>query len=174
MNDSVSGALSVFRRSIVLVGAVGFFLCADSVIGQTSGSRSNTVGSSDTVNDSAQQSGSRHQLLAANILSDTQGVDFGPYMRQALTMIKKSWVSSLSKEVPQANNSQTETGIRFTINRDGTVSEMELVEASHQIDIDRAAWGSIVDVGKLPSLPADFNGPNLVLSVHFRVNEPQQ
>jgi TonB family protein len=118
--------------------------------------------------------GPRHPLLAANILSDTQGVDFGPYMGQALTMIKKSWVSSLSKEVAQANNSQTETVIRFTISQDGTVSEMTLVEASHHIEIDRAAWGSIVDVGKLPSLPADFNGSRLILSIHFKVNEPQQ
>jgi hypothetical protein len=92
--------------------------------------------------------GPRHPLLAANILSDTQGVDFGPYMGQALTMIKKSWVSSLSKEVAQANNSQTETVIRFTISQDGTVSEMTLVEASHHIEIERAAWGSVVDVGK--------------------------
>jgi outer membrane biosynthesis protein TonB len=76
--------------------------------------------------------------------------------------------------VLQANNSQAETVIHFTISQDGTVSEMTLVEAPHHIELDRAAWGSIVEVGKLPSLPADFNGSKLILSIHFKANEPQQ
>jgi hypothetical protein len=92
MNGSVSGTLRVIKKSAVFVGAIGLFFCADSVIGQTSGSRSNPVGSSEIVNDSAPQSGPRYQRLAADVLSDTQGVDFGPYLRQALPMIRrKSW-----------------------------------------------------------------------------------
>jgi hypothetical protein len=174
MNVSVSGTLRVIKRLAVFVGAIGLFFCADGVIGQTSGSRSNTVGSSEIVNDTAPPSGPRYQRLAADVLSDTQGVDFGPYMRQALPMIRKLWASSLPEEVAHANNSQTETLIRFTISRDGTISAMELVDSAHQIGVDRAAWGSIAGVGQLPSLPADFNGPSLILRIHFRVNPPQQ
>ena len=121
-------------------------------------------------NDST-QSGTR---LAADILSDTQGVDFGPYMRQALSMIRKLWFSSLPQWVAQTSNSQTDTVIRFTISRDGRISAMELVDSAHQIEVDRAAWGSIVGVGHLPSLPSDFNGPSLTLSIQFRVKPPQQ
>jgi outer membrane biosynthesis protein TonB len=89
-------------------------------------------------------------------------------------MMGKLWLSSAPADVAHANKSQTETVIRFTISRDGTISAMELVEASHLIEVDRAAWGSIVGVGKFPSLPTEFNGPNLVLLVDFRVNPPQQ
>ena len=89
-------------------------------------------------------------------------------------MIRKLWASSLPEEVAHANNSQTETLIRFTISRDGTISAMELVDSARQIGVDRAAWGSIAGVGQLPSLPADFNGPSLILRIHFRVNPPQQ
>jgi hypothetical protein len=174
MNGSVSGTLRVIKTSVLFVGTIGLFFCADSVIGQTSGSRSNTVGSSQVANDSAPQSGSRYERLTADILSDTQGVDFGPYLRQALPMIRKLWVSSLPEVVAQGSNSQTETVIRFTISQDGMISKMELVEAAHQIAVDRAAWGSITGVGQLPSLPADFNGSNLTLRIHFRVNHPQQ
>jgi TonB family protein len=142
------------------------------VIGQTGGSRSITVGSSQVGNDSAPQP--RYERLTADILSDTQGVDFAPYMRQALPMVRKLWVSSLPEKVAQGSDSQTETVIRFTISQDGTISRMELVEGSHQIAVDRAAWGSITGVGQLPSLPADFNGPSLILRIHFRVNPPQQ
>jgi TonB family protein len=95
-------------------------------------------------------------------------------MKQALPMVRKLWVSSLPEKVAQGSDSQTETVIRFTISQDGTISRMELVEGSHQIAVDRAAWGSITGVGQLPSLPADFNGPSLILRIHFRVNPPQQ
>ena len=172
MNSSVSGTLTVLQRSAVFIGAIGLFFFADSVIGQTGGSRSNTVGSSQVANDSAPQP--RYERLTADILSDTQGVDFAPYMRQVLPMVRKLWVSSLPEKVAQGSDSQTETVIRFTISQDGTISRMVLVEGSHQIAVDRAAWGSITGVGQLPSLPADFNGPSLILRIHFRVNPPQQ
>ena len=83
-------------------------------------------------------------------------------------MIKRSWVSSLPEEVAHSNNSQAETVIRVTISRDGKISAMELAESAHQIGVDRAAWGSITGAGQLPSLPTDFNGPSLILSIHFR------
>ena len=89
MNGSISVTLRVIKRSAVFVGAIGLFLFADSVVGQTSGSRSNTIASSDSLNDSTPQPGPRYQPLVADILSDTQGVDFGPYMRQALQMTGK-------------------------------------------------------------------------------------
>jgi hypothetical protein len=174
MNGSVSGTLGVIKRSTVFVSAIGLFFCAYNVIGQTSGSRSNTVASSQSVNDRTPQLGSRYQRPVADILSDTQGVDFGPYMRQALQMMRKLWLSSVPADAAHANKSQTETVIRFTISRDGTISAMELVESAHLIEVDRAAWGSIVGVGEFPSLPAEFNGPNLVLRVGFGVNPPQQ
>jgi hypothetical protein len=174
MNGPVSETLGVIKRSAVFVSAIALFLYADNVIGQTSGSQSNTVASSQSVNDRPLQLGSQYQRPVADVLSDTQGVDFAPYMKQALQMMGKFWLPSAPADVAHANQSQTETVIRFTISRDGTISAMELVESAHVIEVDRAAWGSIVGVGKFPSLPAEFNGPNLVLRVGFRVNPPQQ
>jgi TonB family protein len=173
MNGSANGTVRGIRKSAVFVCAIGLFFCAGNVIGQTSGSLSNAFGSPANVNDHVSQPEPRYQRLAADIISDTQGVDFAPYMRQTLSMIKKSWVSSLPEEVAQAKNSR-ETVIRFTISRDGAISAMELVESAHQLGLDRAAWGSITGVAPLPSLPAGFNGPSLILRIHFRENPPQQ
>jgi hypothetical protein len=166
MSGSVIGTLGLIRRSAIFLGAIGLFFSAADLTGQTTASQSNAVASSQYVNDRSPQD----QLLAADILSDTQGVDFGPYMRQALGMIRKSWISSLP-ELP--NQPQTETTIRFTIGQDGTISAMQLDQSARLIEVDRAAWGSIVGVGRFPSLPADFNGPNLVLRISFRVKPPQ-
>lgn len=173
MNSSVSGTVGVLKRSAVFIGAIGLFFFAGSVTGQTGGSRSNTVSSSQVANDSAAQSGPRYAPLTADILSDTQGVDFGPYLRQALPMVRKLWVSSLPEKVAQGSDPQTETIIGFTISQDGRISRMVLVEPSHQIAVDRAAWGSITGVAQFPSLPADFNGASLILRIHFRVNPAQ-
>jgi len=169
MRGSVIGNLGVIGRSAIFLGAIGLFFSAADLIGQTSGSQSNAVASSQYVNDSSPQ----YQRLGADILSDTQGVDFGPYMRQALGMIRKLWLSSLPEGVKLPNEPQAETIIRFTIGQDGTISAMTLDQSAHLIEVDRAAWGSITGVERFPSLPADFNGPSLILRISFRVKPPQ-
>jgi len=174
MNGSGSATLREIKRSAVVAGAIGLFVCAGSMIGQTSGSRPTPAGSSEIVNDSAPQSGPLNQRLAVDVLSDTHGVDFAPYIKQVLQTIGKSWPAVLPDAGASANDAQAETVIRFTIRQDGAVSAMLLAESAHQIELDRAAWGSITGAGQLPSLPADFNGPNVVLRIHFRVGASQQ
>ena len=169
MGGSVIGTLGVIRRSGIFLGAIGLFFSAADVIGQTSGSRSSAVASSQYANDGTQQD----QRVGADILSDTQGVDFGPYMRQALEMIRKSWVSSFPEGAKFLNEPQSETKIRFTIGQDGTISAMQLDQSAQLIEVDRAAWGSITGVERFPSLPSDFNGPNLILRITFRVKPAQ-
>jgi TonB family protein len=90
-------------------------------------------------------------------------VDFGPYMRQTMQSIGKAWSSSPVQRGPRA-----ETAIRFTIQADGTVRNMVLVESSHLTDIDRAVWGSIIGLGRFAPLPAGFTGPDLTLEVKFK------
>jgi TonB family protein len=101
-------------------------------------------------------------------------LDDAPYIRQVLQTIEKSWSAVLPAAGAYANDAQAETVIRFTISQDGATSAMLLAESAHQIKLDRAAWGSITGAGQLPSLPADFNGPNVVLRIHFRVGASQQ
>jgi TonB family protein len=174
MNGLGSGTLRGIKKSAVFAGAIGFLFWGNSMIGQTSGSRSTSAGSSEIVNDSAPPSGPLYQPLAMEVLSDTQGVDFAPYIKQVLQMIGKSWHSSLPSDAAYAKNAQAETTIRFTIGQDGAVSAMQLVGSTDQVKLDRAAWGSITGAGQLPSLPADFNGPSVILRIHFRVGAPQQ
>jgi TonB family protein len=110
----------------------------------------------------AAQSDRQAQPLDAKVLSDTQGVDFGPYLRQAIQMIGKSW--------SPRGDATSKTAIRFTISPDGTVHSMVLVGSSGLVEVDRAAWGSITSLGRLPALPAQFAGPNLVLEIDFNAH----
>jgi outer membrane biosynthesis protein TonB len=108
----------------------------------------------------------------AEILSDTQGVDFGPYIRRILGDIKRNWIPLIPEEARPPLNKQGETLIRFTINSDGTIAAMHLDGSSQDIAIDRACWGGITGVGQFPPLPAQFKGPNLELRVDFLTNKP--
>jgi outer membrane biosynthesis protein TonB len=119
-------------------------------------------------------SGGGHQGMGegAEILSDTQGVDFGPYIRRILEDIKRNWYPLIPEEARPPLNKQGETLIRFTINRDGSIAAMNLDGSSQDTAIDRACWGGITGVGQFPPLPAQFKGPNLELRVDFFTNKP--
>jgi outer membrane biosynthesis protein TonB len=112
----------------------------------------------------------------AEILSDTQGVDFGPYLRRILSDIKRNWIPLIPEEARPPLNKQGETLIRFTILPDGrikpTADGMVLDGPSGDAAIDRACWGGITGVGQFPPLPAAFKGPNLELRVDFFTNKP--
>jgi TonB family protein len=157
MNGSFGGIFKIMKRSVLYFSAISLLACAEVAFSQVPNERTPHVSP-------------EYQPPVADILSDTQGVDFGPYMRQALQLMGRLWLSSASIKVASADNAQTGTIIRFTISPEGKISAMQLVESAHEIEIDRAAWGAITGVGELPPLPREFNGPNLVLRVGFGVN----
>jgi len=105
-----------------------------------------------------------------DILSDTQGVNFQPYLQRIIRLIYQQWIPLLPEESRPPLNKRGTTQIRFTINADGTVAAMHLDGSTHDTALDRAAWGSITGVGQFPPLPKQFRGPNLELRIHYLVN----
>ena len=124
--------------------------------------------------DYSQAPGSGHQGMGEGyeILSDTQGVDFGPYIRRILNDIKRNWIPLIPEEARPPLNKQGETLIRFTISSDGHITAMNLDASSQDTAIDRACWGGITGVGQFPPLPPNFKGPNLELRIDFFTNKP--
>ena len=108
----------------------------------------------------------------AEVLSDTQGVDFGPYLRRILSDIKRNWVPLIPEEARPPLNKQGETLIRFVINPDGSIGAMHLDDSTHDDAINRACWSAITSEGQFPPLPKEFKGPNLELRLHFLTNKP--
>jgi outer membrane biosynthesis protein TonB len=120
--------------------------------------------------------GTQIGMGGVQILSDTQGVDFGPYIRKILNEIRAAWYPLIPEEARPPLNKQGETLIRFTIMPDGhikaTADGMILEGPSGDSAIDRACWGGITGVGQFPPLPANFKGPNLELRIDFLTNKP--
>ena len=104
------------------------------------------------------------------VLSDTMGVNFDPYLRRILSDIYKTWLPLIPEEARPPLSKQGETLIRFRINADGTISYMHLDDSSHDDAMNRAAWGSITGVGQFPPLPSQFKGPFLELRIRYLVN----
>jgi outer membrane biosynthesis protein TonB len=108
------------------------------------------------------------------VLSDTQGVDFNPYLRRLLADIYRNWLPLIPEEAKPPLSKQGETLVRFTILPDGRIGGMWLDGSTHDDAINRSAWGSITSEGQFPPLPSQFHGPNLELRIHYFVNkEPQ-
>lgn len=107
------------------------------------------------------------QLGALDILSDTQGVDFGPYLQRILQDVRENWYHLIPESVEMKKG---KLAIEFAITRDGKVADMKLVATSGDVALDRPAWGSITASNPFPPLPRDFTGPYLALRFRFYYN----
>ena len=104
---------------------------------------------------------------ATDILSDTQGVDFGPYVKRMVHKVSDNW----HKLVPATSESMKgKLAIEFAIRKDGKVAEMCLVTTSGDVALDRAAWRGIVASNPFPALPNDFTGQYLAVRFRFYYN----
>jgi outer membrane biosynthesis protein TonB len=114
-----------------------------------------------------------HQGLntGVDILSDTEGVNFDPYLKKIIREIYNTWLPLIPEEARPPLNKSGETLVRFIILPNGKIGGMFLDGSTHDDAINRAAWGSITGVGQFPPLPSEFHGPNLELRIHYLVNK---
>jgi TonB family protein len=104
---------------------------------------------------------------ALDILSDTQGVDFGPYIQRILQDVRQNWYLLIP---PSAEMKKGKLAIEFAITKDGQVAGMKLIATSGDTALDRAAWGGITASDPFPPLPTEFGGQYLALRFRFYYN----
>jgi len=107
---------------------------------------------------------------AVDILSDTLGVDFGPYLSRVLEEVRRNWYNLIPEEARSPLFKQGKLAIQFVINKNGSVEGMRLIAPSGDVALDRAAWGGITASNPFPPLPKEFNGPYLALRFRFYYN----
>jgi TonB family protein len=107
---------------------------------------------------------------APDILSDTLGVDFGPYIQRVVYDTKQAWYPIIPPSAQPPLSKQGKVMIRFKILPDGSVKNMILEGPSGDVSLDRAAWGGIVGASPFPQLPKNFKGPYLELRFYFLYN----
>lgn len=105
-----------------------------------------------------------------DVLSDTQGVDFGPYLSRVVHDVKVNWYNLIPEAARAPIMKKGKLSIEFAITKDGRVAGMRLVSTSGDVSLDRAAWAGITASNPFPPLPNQFNGQYLALRFHFYYN----
>jgi len=102
------------------------------------------------------------------ILTDTQGVDFDPYLRRVVEIVRRNWYAVMPETVYLGT--QGKVVIVFNINADGSVPGIHMVGLSGTASLDQAAAASISASNPFPPLPSQFHGPFITLQFGFYYN----
>ena len=110
-------------------------------------------------------------LSSMSLLSDTQGVNFAPYLVSWKKATQATWKRSTAQEA-EVSDLRNVT-IRFKILPNGKIMDgsMILESRSGSTPLDRAAWNALTS-SRYPSLPSQFQGPYLEMRTVFSYNQP--
>jgi len=111
------------------------------------------------------------QMGNLEVLSDTMGVDFGPYLQRILHDVRENWYRLIPES---AQMKKGKLAIEFAITKDGKIADMHLVASSGDVPLDRAAWGGITSSSPFPPLPTEFGGQYLALRFRFFYNPSKE
>jgi TonB family protein len=102
------------------------------------------------------------------ILSDTMGVDFDPYLLRVYLIVRRNWYSVIP-EIARLGR-QGRVALQFSIRRDGAVPDVVLTSGSGTDSMDSAALSSIRLSNPFPPLPAEFPGGEIRLRFVYFYN----
>ena len=107
------------------------------------------------------------------VLSDTQGVDFGPYLSRVVDAVRRNWYTLIPEAARAPLLKRGKVAIEFAILPDGRVAGMKITGVSGDVSLDRAAWGGITASNPFAPLPSEYHAPYLALRFRFYYN-PQK
>jgi len=113
------------------------------------------------------QGRSNGTLGPMEVLTDTMGVDFGPYLSRVLHDVREHWYELIPES---AGMKRGKVVLEFAILKDGSVAGLKIVGTSGDVALDRPAYGSITGSNPFPPLPREFGGPYLGLRFSYFYN----
>jgi TonB family protein len=162
MSFSMSNTFGSFSRStLLLLGFAGIITNSGHLMAQTAPNPSVDTSASSGVDQSA-----HYQILGVETLTDTEGINFGPYINQVIQTLSDTPRSAKTRA---GFENEPTALLSFSIARDGKVTTLNLDESSNSAALDRAAWASISKLKALPPLPKEFTGTTLRLRVEYRI-----
>lgn len=105
-----------------------------------------------------------------DILSDTLGVDFGPYMKRLHVTVEDHWYPLIPEVALPPMMKRGRVVIEFAILKDGSIQGLQIVSSSGDTALDRAAYGALLNASPVPRLPVEFTGPFLKIRAAFYYN----
>jgi TonB family protein len=102
------------------------------------------------------------------ILSDTRGVNFGPYLARVVYIVRRNWYAVIPESARLGEKGRV--ALVFEIIKDGSVPQLRLLASSGSPPLDTAALASIRASNPFPPLPRQFTGNHLVLEFIYFYN----
>lgn len=100
---------------------------------------------------------------------DPQGADFTDWINHFSKQVYENWLVP----TPARFGVRGHVDFEFTVERDGTISDLRLLLSSQTVAFDRAARNALTASRLLP-LPSDFGPPRVTMRVTFFYNEAPQ
>lgn len=107
---------------------------------------------------------------AMEILSDTRGVDFGPYLKRLRITVEDHWYPLIPEVALPPITKRGRVIIEFAIMKDGTIQGLRVVDGSGDSALDRAAYGALTTSNPVARLPVEFTGDYLLIRAAFYYN----
>ena len=108
------------------------------------------------------------QAYPPELLTDSRGVDFGPYILLNSSKLKQTWLQSIPPEARPPTQLRGEVGVEVTLNKDGHITDLQIQESSGNTSLDRAAFEAVLNTSPYAAFPSSFTGP--VCRLRFRFN----
>ena len=99
---------------------------------------------------------------------ETQWYDWGPYAQSMVSKIRVNWYANMPQIIRTGMKGQVT--IRFTIQRDGRITDLEILKSSGVPPYDFAAKKAIELSSPLAPLPKDFPNPSERVTAMFFYN----
>lgn len=107
---------------------------------------------------------------SVDIVTDTKGIDFGPYLQSVKRKVKQRWYSLIPSGAMFKSGC---VSVQFKILKNGNIAEMHYTSTSGDPQLDRAASAAIEwpeELPPLPPLPPAFTDDHLELRFNFFYN----
>lgn len=107
-----------------------------------------------------------------DVLSDTMGFDFGPYLSDVRQRVRENWYPLIPESAQAPMMKRGIAAIEFAIMGNGSMRGLRLTENTNSGDaeLDHAAFRGIYNSAPFPPLPDAFHGHYLALRMYFYYN----
>lgn len=160
-------------KYLLRLGITGCLICSAFAFAQSSATSTERKQEPPASDSNTQEPKQPHTTTAGlggiDVLTDTMGVDFGPYLQRVLKTVKQNWYNLSPPSARAPRMMRGVVSIEFAILKTGKIAGMKLVESTVDAPLGNAAWHAITDT-RFPPLPAEFSGQYLGLRFHFVYN----
>ena len=111
--------------------------------------------------------------IGLELMTDPEGVDFTPFIKQVYKSVKDKATATMPKSVAQGD--QGVVCIRVQIQKDGTLASPALPKfkfSSGKKTLDDNAMAAVITAAPFDHLPEQFSDPSVELQLTFYYNLP--